>query len=909
MQNRESLRTVGLTLVLILLSANAAARAEENGIWGTSPPMGDWDPQGESEMDDLAAADEVAKFIAGLKTDWTVFVADRKLSIRQAKGLPKRWLADLAGYTELFKGTVCPGEFYVFQFGAFAAKRDIGKIGVSFGDLKGQHGIIGRDRLRCFNLGGVDNHGVPFTKDVYVPAGNVQALWIGVDVPSDAKGLCQGTIKVRDFIGGGEMDVAVELTVEGDVLKDHGDSDSWRLSRLRWLDSTIGMDDDTVTHPYLPIQRDKGTFKILGRDLALDRDGLPQQIRSFFNGSNTAITQGDGFPLLAAPFRFVVETDNGPVKFEPAKITLLRELKGALNWRAVSQAPGIELTVEGLLEYDGFANYRCQIQSSTPVKVKDIRLEFAVAPEAATYFMGLGKAGGKCPESIDWKWNPEFNQDGFWIGAVNVGFKIQLYGANWQMPLINCYYHSREIKVPESWGGADSKSGGIRLAKSANGTVQAVAYSGPRDFAPDQPLAFHFNLFLTPFHTLDTDQQWTMRHLHKGQGVDDEDYRDLKRVKAMGANVINIHHNKEQNPTINYPYFDMSLPLLKQCVADAHANDIKVKIYYTTRELTCNLPELYAFWSLNGEIICASPGKDGMNAGKWNYNGLGPHPWLVKRLGKTGYIPAWREIIGGRYRNMLDLAVVTTPDSRMDNFYLEGLAFTLQKTDFDGVYIDDTALDRKAFQRAHRIFEKAGKPFLADNHSWSHFNKHAGMTPSAYCYLQNFPYFHRLWYGEAFNYNTPPDYWLVEMSGIPFGLMSEMLAGGGNPWRGICFGMTGRLGLGGDAQPMWKLWDEFEMNGTEMIGFWDPACPVRTGRDDILATVYRKQGKALVAIASWAKEATQVHLQVDWKALGLDPKRTRLHAPACERLQPTAEFGPGSVIPIEVGRGRIICID
>ena len=64
-----------------------------------------------------------------------------------------------------------------------------------------------------------------------------------------------------------------------------------------------------------------------------------------------------------------------------------------------------------------------------------------VAPGAGAYFMGLGKKGGQCPQSVDWKWNPDVNQDGFWLGAVNGGFKLQLYGDNWRTPLINCYYH------------------------------------------------------------------------------------------------------------------------------------------------------------------------------------------------------------------------------------------------------------------------------------------------------------------------------------------------------------------------------------------------------------------------------------------------------------------------------------
>ena len=80
-----------------------------------------------------------------------------------------------------------------------------------------------------------------------------------------------------------------------------------------------------------------------------------------------------------------------------------------------------------------------------------------------------------------------------------------------------------------------------------------------------------------------------------------------------------------------------------------------------------------------------------------------------------------------------------------------------------------------------------------DIHSANQFNDKDGFASSANMYMEQLPYTDRLWLGEYFDYdNTDPAYWLVEVSGIPFGLMGEMLEGGGNPWRGLVFGMTGR---------------------------------------------------------------------------------------------------------------------
>jgi len=90
------------------------------------------------------------------------------------------------------------------------------------------------------------------------------------------------------------------------------------------------------------------------------------------------------------------------------------------------------------------------------------------------------------------------------------------------------------------------------------------------------------------------------------------------------------------------------------------------------------------------------------------------------------------------------------------------------------------------------------------------------------------------------------------MSGIPYGLTGEMLQNGGNPWRGMLYGMTNRLPWSGDPRPIWKAWDDFGIDKTRMIGYWDPECPVKTHRDDILATAYVGEGKTLVAVGSWA---------------------------------------------------------
>jgi hypothetical protein len=83
---------------------------------------------------------------------------------------------------------------------------------------------------------------------------------------------------------------------------------------------------------------------------------------------------------------------------------------------------------------------------------------------------------------------------------------------------------------------------------------------------------------------------------------------------------------------------------------------------------------------------------------------------------------------------------------------------------------------------------------------------------------------------------------------------------------------------------------------------------VRTDHDDVLATAYLKPGKALIALASWAKEKTEVRLQIDWQALGLDVNKAQLVAPDVKDFQPARRWRPEESISVEPLRGWLIYV-
>jgi len=105
-------------------------------------------------------------------------------------------------------------------------------------------------------------------------------------------------------------------------------------------------------------------------------------------------------------------------------------------------------------------------------------------------------------------------------------------------------------------------------------------------------------------------------------------------------------------------------------------------------------------------------------------------------------------------------------------------------------------------KRVRKVLDRNRPAALIDLHSANQYNPRDGFASSANLYLEHSPYLNRLWFGEYFDYaGAPPDYWLVETSGIPFGLMGEMLQDGGNPWRGLLYGMTNHFPGRGAARP------------------------------------------------------------------------------------------------------------
>jgi hypothetical protein len=834
------------------------------------------DFHGFSAMEVIATEAETSALVARAgRPAYLVFPEDRLHPIRMRDRLPLRWVDRGAGGT--VEGEARRGEYFAFQLGIYALSR-LTDVRVRFGALAGPGAAaIPETRLDCLNGHGTNWDGRRFTTPVNVDAGTVQALWCAIDVPrTTAPGRYTGTATVV-AAGQAETLIPIAVTVTAVEVFDGGASEPWKQTRLGWLNSTLAQKNDVIA-PYTPLEVRGTTIRLLGREVVIGPLGLPAEIRTFFAPEMTRLSDRPA-RVLAAPAAFTpVLASGAPASFEATGPTFTDRTAGTVRWEASGRAGALSVKVAGSLEFDGFMSVAVALTAEADTSLQDVALDLPYAREAATHMMGLGLKGGRRPSSLEWRWDVATkNQDGAWIGGVNAGLSFSLRGDNYVRPLNTNFYLQKPLLLPSSWG--NEGKGGISIGE-VDGTVRVRGYSGARVMRAGETQHFNLVALVTPFHLLDTDFQWRTRFYHR--------YADPDAIAATGATVVNVHHATPVNPWINYPF--IAHREMKDYVDRAHAKGLLVKIYNTVRELSNRAYELFPLRSLGHEIFSPGPG--------------GGFSWLQEHLGDD-YIPAWF------VPEIQDAAVINSGMSRWHNYYVEGMRWLVQHVGIAGIYLDDVAFDRTTMKRIKRVLTEGGRPGIVDLHSANQFNRRDGFVNSAVLYLEHFPYLNRLWFGEYFDYEAnSPDFFLTEVSGIPFGLMGEMLEGGGNPWRGMVYGMTNRMPWNekSDPRPIWRVWDAFGMQGTEMIGYWVPSPPVRTDRADVLATVFKKPGAALVALASWADGDVDARLAIDWGALGLDPARTTIEAPEVRAFQPARRFTAGEAVPVARGQGWLLVL-
>jgi len=384
---------------------------------------------------------------------------------------------------------------------------------------------------------------------------------------------------------------------------------------------------------------------------------------------------------------------------------------------------------------------------------------------------------------------------------------------------------------------------------------------------------------------------------------------------------------------------------------------IRVKSYFTVREQSTRASLSGPFWaaaSLGDEIILPFYPKElhGDTPDPWESNpNQTDFGWLEEHLLTTtnksakGYSPAYAAVIPKSLTNpnssgRSDFSIHVSGVSRWNNWYVEAVSYAASRPPYiDGVYIDGAGFDRVTMKRLRKVLDAAcvnrtgvgaGRGLIDMHHMNTCGGEHCDQTGYAHYgnvsvalrFMTHLPYLTSLWLGEGFSYgpDESPAYWLIETSGLLFGLFGEMLGGDWSlaPWKAMVYGMTGRNPQAAESGAtgkynaysnpvyVWKFWDAYAMANLQMCGWWQAGCPAKTLDPDVKLTSFASSTAASTpyAVFAMANFATvtknNVTIVIDPVELGIDASKAVLFTPFIQYYQPARHFS------IKVEKGKLM---
>eukprot|EP01051_Picozoa_sp_SAG22_P003739 SAG22_NODE_186_length_15907_cov_45.496774_6_plen_895_part_00 len=567
-------------------------------------------------------------------------------------------------------------EYFMMQVGLVAAHSISGfkleRSGCTFTDLTLQSAmkngarmsapaVIPASALSSPNLAGMTSRGKPFTRAMNVDGGKNGVLWIAVTVPPNAtSGNYSGTVRLELQVLHSAtiprelqvilLPVTVEVSPMNPVAS-HGDLDAGRLTRARWLDSTLGI-DDAPTERAGPLLLDRTRNAVStghGSEVVIDATGLPRSVGSATAQFGELLAEAVRFEVIGAGGEMYdssspaegADMDNEPLvspsldwNFSSSTVTW----NAPMRWLRGSQSKkGLSLAVSGSMDFDGamYINATLQNTGDKPLSLDDVRLSLPIRLEAAPYIMGMGLQGGyssilrKHSEPYSWKWTIDPNHlirnNMVWLGDPGLGLRLKLLpnGSEYDS---GEFWVDRHSIPTYSWAGArgatvpypftslffnrTTYSGGANISIAAdNKTIDVLAFSGPKVLQSGAASSFRFQLLLTPFSLPNVSAHFAQRYYQLGSPPPPlpdkaavENFIETEFIEP-GYSVLNLHHGVITNPYINWPLAQSSLSLQTELAAVLHARGLRMKVYMTVGQISDHIEILPVLRSLDGEVL------------------------------------------------------------------------------------------------------------------------------------------------------------------------------------------------------------------------------------------------------------------------------------------------------------------
>eukprot|EP01052_Picozoa_sp_SAG31_P038704 SAG31_NODE_5220_length_2668_cov_1.470611_2_plen_594_part_01 len=506
-----------------------------------------------------------------------LFLEPRENMVRMFHAPTARWARDGEVLEASFQAR--EAEFFTFQVGLYANGAPQQDVRVNFhgaklvqsAGLASAAASIPAEAFTCFNVGGVDQHGQEFHKEFSLGLGETGSLWIGVDIPVGAFGMYLATFSVSTNTSNART-LTATFNISRGAVSDHGDDDVYNLSRLRWLNSKIGVDGEAVwprsrfanitVHSSSP----EGGFtaSLVNKMVTIGADGLPSMatVRTVKHRQGRNVTRRRD--ILATPAQIIVLDAAGKaVDFAvdlPATIT--NHSSAAVSWRSRLVGGGIAIALSGRLEMDSYMTFEAMMSTtSASVDVADVQLLIAANGSVARRMFGMGSIGAPVGP-LEWNWERKqgIGNNRLWIGDVDAGVFVTPRGEgdDWVSPTYGKDYPVYPF-LPNSWAGAgvgpdsnfslyganltldfesEGRENATRRNASTPSAVVCTVFSGPRKLTTDAT-QFLFDMMFTPSHPLDLSSHWKSRYLQIGYGG--VQYTAPAAVAATGVTVATLH--------------------------------------------------------------------------------------------------------------------------------------------------------------------------------------------------------------------------------------------------------------------------------------------------------------------------------------------------------------------------------
>lgn len=855
-----------------------------------------------------ASRAEQAAYIANHPTnDILFFPEDRNYQVKMNNAPPARWIvSNLTSPQRInsLSGIAEPGEDFAIQLGIWAIKAPfvISVDNIKWTDLTPSTGsiAINRSQISCPNIAGIDFTGSSFTQSRAVPVMGVNSIWLVIPVPAQAQ---PGSIYTGElYVQNQKFNLSIQVNASSKgPIANGGANDLWRMSRLSWLDSTRGIDRQ-VSSPYVPITVTEIDEVHSIYCVQVGQNNRSVVMRSQLRASSPYLdiltsVNVSGRNILSSPLQLqALDSKGSTVSFGKVSASITSDDASATMIRTTSTSNGLTINSSVEVNYDGYIEIALDVKASSGldnVQLQNLTLQWELPVSVAQYVMGLGYQGRNRTASylqgFDWLWSSNANkgQNELWVGTPSRGMRIKWKGEeeDWNSPL-------HTMTSPPMWAGDNGTSGGISLLQDNGQTLIVLAYTGPISFDSISSKRLNMDVLITPVKEIDVATHFSRdRYYQYGYNGNAQP----EDIANMGVKVLNVHQGTDINPYINYPFNPQASQNLKNFSDTAKSFGVKSTcIYYTTRELSNRCYEMPTLLNIGTTIDHVFDNGTGGGA-----------PWLHEHL-DGNYTRRWST---GLADNQIDAAIGDASLSRWVNYYVEGLAWLRTNGPaIDGLYLDELAFGRKTMQRMRKSVDvKAGALF--DLHSCNKFK--CGIAPydphssSMLIYSAHFAYLNSIWFGEGFNPNESPDYWLIEMSGIAFGILAEQLTRP-NLWRGMVFAEGAR-----PAPDLWKAWDTLQLTtpGTKIIGWWDDEPLAKVSDPDVRASMYvvpaAGGSRYILAIASWANNPVNVSIT---PAPILKLKGTA-SAIAIANYQPAVSLVDLHSVAVQPGQGWLLSLD